>query len=188
LMTLSQGRYRATQTQKKGGQTDMLRVGLKPMIPVFKGAKTFCALDRAATVMQNFQNIFRKETLLACNIFKIENHCFLQCDSLHLIQKYCPYPEDRSCISLNGGSMFTDAFALTYQTARCHNVEDNINLHRSGNFKYCVTQISVEKPCSGCLCPRVTKKTVRGENEWCNGISVPIILSGTMSRRTNLLL
>jgi hypothetical protein len=111
----------------------MLRVGFECMIPVFKRAKTFHALDRAAAVMQNFLNIFRKETLLACSIFKIENHCFLQCDS-----QYCLYPEDRSSISVNGGSMFSDAFALTYQTARCHNLEDhNMKLKIFCNTDFC---------------------------------------------------
>jgi hypothetical protein len=49
----SQDRYlhRTTQTQNKRTQTSMPRVGFIPTIPVFERAKTFHALDRAATVM-----------------------------------------------------------------------------------------------------------------------------------------
>jgi hypothetical protein len=39
-----------TQTQNKGTQTSMPRVGFEPTIPVFEGAKTVHALDRAVTV------------------------------------------------------------------------------------------------------------------------------------------
>jgi hypothetical protein len=42
--------HRATQTQKKCGQSYMPRVGFEPMILMFKRANTFHALDRAATV------------------------------------------------------------------------------------------------------------------------------------------
>jgi hypothetical protein len=49
----SRGRYlhRATQTQKKRGQTCMLRVAFEPMIPVLKWVKTFHVLGRAAAVI-----------------------------------------------------------------------------------------------------------------------------------------
>jgi hypothetical protein len=52
-MSPSQGRYlhKATQAQKKCGQTFMPRVGFESMIPVFERAKTFHALDRAANVI-----------------------------------------------------------------------------------------------------------------------------------------
>jgi hypothetical protein len=48
----SQGRYLhgTTQTQNKRGQTSMPLAGFEPTIPVFKRAKTFHALDSAATV------------------------------------------------------------------------------------------------------------------------------------------
>jgi hypothetical protein len=48
-----QGRYlhRTTQTQNKRIQTSMPLAGFEPTIPVFKRAKTFHALDRAATVI-----------------------------------------------------------------------------------------------------------------------------------------
>jgi hypothetical protein len=42
---------RTAQTQNKCTQTSMPRVGCKPTIPVFEGAKTVHALDRAATVI-----------------------------------------------------------------------------------------------------------------------------------------
>jgi hypothetical protein len=49
---------KATQTQTKSGQTSMPRVGFELTIAVFERAKTFHALDRAATVMvdENFQS------------------------------------------------------------------------------------------------------------------------------------
>jgi hypothetical protein len=34
----------------------MIRVGFEPMVPVFEGAKTVHALDRAATVMGTHSN------------------------------------------------------------------------------------------------------------------------------------
>jgi hypothetical protein len=43
--------YTEQYKQKKRGQTSMPRVGFKPAIPMFERAKTFHALDRAATVM-----------------------------------------------------------------------------------------------------------------------------------------
>jgi hypothetical protein len=54
---LSQGRHlqKATQTQKKRGQTSMPRVGFEPTIPVFEREKIFHALDRAATVIGKFK-------------------------------------------------------------------------------------------------------------------------------------
>jgi hypothetical protein len=41
--------YTEQQKQKKHGQTYMRRVGFEPTIPLFEGAKTFYALDIAAT-------------------------------------------------------------------------------------------------------------------------------------------
>jgi hypothetical protein len=51
VISPSQGRYlhRTTQTQNKRGQTSMPLAGFEPTIPVFKRAKTFLALDRAAS-------------------------------------------------------------------------------------------------------------------------------------------
>jgi hypothetical protein len=43
--------HRTTQTQNKHTQTSLPRVGFEPTIPVFEGAKTVRALDRAATVI-----------------------------------------------------------------------------------------------------------------------------------------
>jgi hypothetical protein len=50
---LSQGRYlhRTTQTQNKRRQIFLPRVGLQATIQIFKRAKTFHALDSAATVI-----------------------------------------------------------------------------------------------------------------------------------------
>jgi hypothetical protein len=45
--------HRSTQTQNKGKQTSMPRVGFEFTIPVFERAKTVHALDRAATVIGN---------------------------------------------------------------------------------------------------------------------------------------
>jgi hypothetical protein len=42
-------KHRATQTQNKRPQTSTSQVGFEPTIPVFVRAKTFHALDRAAT-------------------------------------------------------------------------------------------------------------------------------------------
>jgi hypothetical protein len=42
---------RTTQTQNKRTQTFMTWVGFEPTIPEFQRAKTFRALDRAATVI-----------------------------------------------------------------------------------------------------------------------------------------
>jgi hypothetical protein len=52
VISPSQGRYlhRTTQTQNKRTQTSMPLAGFEPTIPVFKRAKTFHALDRAASV------------------------------------------------------------------------------------------------------------------------------------------
>jgi hypothetical protein len=49
----TQGRYihRTTQTRNKLRQTLVPVVGFEPTIPVFERAKTFQALDRAATVI-----------------------------------------------------------------------------------------------------------------------------------------
>jgi hypothetical protein len=60
----SQSRYlhRTTQTQSKRKQIFMPRVGLEPRIPVFKRAKTFYALDRAATVIGLWSNRHHKFT------------------------------------------------------------------------------------------------------------------------------
>jgi hypothetical protein len=41
-------KHRTTQTQIKGTQTSMPRVGFEPTIPVFGRTKTVHALDRAA--------------------------------------------------------------------------------------------------------------------------------------------
>jgi hypothetical protein len=58
--------HRTTQTQNKGTQTSMPRVGFKSTNPVFERTKTFHALDRAATVT-GFQFFgFRK------------NNCFME--------------------------------------------------------------------------------------------------------------
>jgi hypothetical protein len=48
----SQGSYlhRITQTQNKGTQTSMPRMGFEPTVPVFEWAKKVRALDHAATV------------------------------------------------------------------------------------------------------------------------------------------
>jgi hypothetical protein len=43
--------HRTIQTQKKRGQTSMPRLGFERTTPVFKRAKTFHALVRAATVI-----------------------------------------------------------------------------------------------------------------------------------------
>jgi hypothetical protein len=43
--------HRTTQTQNKGTQTSMPRVGFEPTIPLLERAKTVHALDRAATVI-----------------------------------------------------------------------------------------------------------------------------------------
>jgi hypothetical protein len=52
VISPSQDRYlhRTTQTQNKRRQTSMPLAEFEPTIPVFKRAKTFHALDRAATV------------------------------------------------------------------------------------------------------------------------------------------
>jgi hypothetical protein len=50
-----QGRY-LTQTQNKHIQTSMSPVEFEPTIPVFERAKTFHALDRAATVRKKKVN------------------------------------------------------------------------------------------------------------------------------------
>lgn len=64
---------------------------------------------------------------------------------MHLIQKYRPYSEDKNSVSINGGSMFSEAFVLNYKTPRCHNLEDhNMKLHPRGSLEYCVTQIYVQ--------------------------------------------
>jgi hypothetical protein len=53
VMSPSQGHclHRATQTQKKRGQTSVLRMGFEPTIPVFEWVKTFHVLDGAATFL-----------------------------------------------------------------------------------------------------------------------------------------
>jgi hypothetical protein len=43
--------HRTTQTQNKRTQTSMSQVGFEPTIPVFEGAKTVHALERAATLI-----------------------------------------------------------------------------------------------------------------------------------------
>jgi hypothetical protein len=50
MISPSQGRnlHRTTQTQKRRGQTTTPQVGFEPTTPVFKPAKTFHALGRAA--------------------------------------------------------------------------------------------------------------------------------------------
>jgi hypothetical protein len=45
--------HRTTQTQNKGAQTSMFRVGLEPTNPVFKRTKAVHTLDRAATVFRS---------------------------------------------------------------------------------------------------------------------------------------
>jgi hypothetical protein len=52
-ISTTQGRYlhRTTQTQKKRGDTFIPLVGFEPTIQEFVRAKTFHALDRAATVI-----------------------------------------------------------------------------------------------------------------------------------------
>jgi hypothetical protein len=50
VINSSQARY-LTQTQNKHRQTSKLWVGFEPTIPVFERAKTFHALDCAATVI-----------------------------------------------------------------------------------------------------------------------------------------
>jgi hypothetical protein len=42
--------HRTTQTQNKSRQISMLRFGFEPTIPVYEGARTFHAFDRAATI------------------------------------------------------------------------------------------------------------------------------------------
>jgi hypothetical protein len=49
--------HRATQTQNKNTQTSMPWVGFEPTIPAFVRAKTFHALDCAATAMGNCLHI-----------------------------------------------------------------------------------------------------------------------------------
>jgi hypothetical protein len=49
--------HRTTQTQNKGTQTFMPRVGFEPTIPVFERVKTVHALDRAATLFGVLNNI-----------------------------------------------------------------------------------------------------------------------------------
>jgi hypothetical protein len=53
VISPSQSRYinRKTQTEKKRGQISMSGVGLEPTIPVCEPAKTFYALECAATVI-----------------------------------------------------------------------------------------------------------------------------------------
>jgi hypothetical protein len=43
--------HRITQTQNKGGQASMPRVGFEPTFPEFERAKTFCTIDRVSTVI-----------------------------------------------------------------------------------------------------------------------------------------
>jgi hypothetical protein len=43
--------HRTAQTQNKCTQASLPQVGFEPTIPVFEWAKTFHALDRAATVI-----------------------------------------------------------------------------------------------------------------------------------------
>jgi hypothetical protein len=43
--------HRTTQTQNKNIQIYMPQVGFEPTIPMFEGAKTVLAIDRAATVI-----------------------------------------------------------------------------------------------------------------------------------------
>jgi hypothetical protein len=43
--------HRTAQTQNKRTQIYMPKVGFKPTVPVFEGAKTVYALDHAATVI-----------------------------------------------------------------------------------------------------------------------------------------
>jgi hypothetical protein len=45
---------RTTQTQNKRTQTSMPRVGFKPTIPVFEGAKMIHTLDRTAVVIDKY--------------------------------------------------------------------------------------------------------------------------------------
>jgi hypothetical protein len=53
VISSSQGRYLHTgqHKQNKRTHTSMCKVGFEPMIPVFEGAKTIHALDRAAIVI-----------------------------------------------------------------------------------------------------------------------------------------
>jgi hypothetical protein len=51
--------YTEQYKQKKRGQTSMPRVGFELLIPVFEQAKTFHALDCAATVMGVMQCVPR---------------------------------------------------------------------------------------------------------------------------------
>jgi hypothetical protein len=65
---LSQGRclQRTTQTQNEWGQICMPRGGFEPTIPVFERAKTFHALDSAATVIGPSKIIASKGECVAC--------------------------------------------------------------------------------------------------------------------------
>jgi hypothetical protein len=46
--------HRRAQTQNKGKQTSMPRMGYEPTTPVFERAKTVHALDRAATAIGHY--------------------------------------------------------------------------------------------------------------------------------------
>jgi hypothetical protein len=60
--------HRTTQTQSKGTQTFMPRLGFEPTIPVFKRVKTFYASDRVATLIVLRSNRIRKFTeYVLCN-------------------------------------------------------------------------------------------------------------------------
>jgi hypothetical protein len=65
---------RTAQTQNKRTQTSMPRVGFEPATPVFERAKTFHALDRAATVIGEVVSIAERKdykvykTIIQCLI------------------------------------------------------------------------------------------------------------------------
>jgi hypothetical protein len=58
----SHGRYLHSTTQDKHRQISMPRMGLEPTIPVFERTKTFCVLDREATMIGLMRfNVFKRD-------------------------------------------------------------------------------------------------------------------------------
>jgi hypothetical protein len=88
--------HRKTQTQNKRTQTFMPWVGFEPMIQAFERAKAVHALDRAATVIGNWNHYVSENSYMSFYISKLcEGNLTLFRSSVELTLKMWLCPADR---------------------------------------------------------------------------------------------
>jgi hypothetical protein len=80
--------HKITQTQNKGTQTSMPRVGFESTTPMFERAKTVHALDRAATVISSTEHGTPKIILTSCWYRYVDDTYVIWARELDELQKF----------------------------------------------------------------------------------------------------